>query len=93
MEAHYHLTRNAQRIVAESTPNASWDKYGPYYLMLEEEHVATGTGLSFDELTLRVNDYNRNNNASIRADYRTVEIALQWLEAQGMVERIEVSRR
>jgi hypothetical protein len=92
-EAKYQLTRNAQRIVADSTPNASWDKYGPFYLMIEEECLATGEGLTFEEVTTRANDYNRNNKASLRTDYRTIEVSLQWLEAQGMIERVEVSRR
>ena len=92
-EAKYQLTRNAQRIVADSTPNASWDRHGVYYLILEEEAIATGGGLSFDVLTRRVIDYNRNNNASLRSDYTTIECSLQWLIAQGMIERVEVSAR
>lgn len=92
-EAKYQLTRDAQRVVAESTPNASWDRYGIYYLILEEEAIATGGGLSFDAITQRVVDYNRNNKASLRSDYVTIERGLQWLIAQGMLERVEDSTR
>lgn len=82
----YFVAADGPNIVAHTTPNPEWDKFGHVYLTLEEVLFERGyPGMTVHEVAQHLQEYNRSQGASVQADEDFVQRALDWAEAQGMV--------